>query len=86
METTTVPKTYLGQGRMRFVDPAGGQEPLGDRIITVPEDAARARLRDPRIGFVAYVPPGSIARGAALAKGGAQYRLGLRAAGDGAGR
>lgn len=72
VETTTVPKTYLGAGRMRFVDPAGGQEPLGDRIITVPEDAARARLRDPRLGFVAYVPPGSVARGAALAKGGAK--------------
>ena len=23
-----VPKTYLGQGRMRFVDPAGGTEPI----------------------------------------------------------
>lgn len=72
VETGTVPKTYIGPGRMRFVDPDGGREPLGDRIITVPEDAAGARHRDPRVGFIAYVPPGSVARGRALAKGGAK--------------
>jgi cytochrome c553 len=69
-EAATVPKTFVGQGRMRFVDPKGGTEPIGKRIITVPEDAERARRRDPNSGFIAYVPPGSIARGAALAKGG----------------
>jgi cytochrome c553 len=69
-EAATVPKTFVGQGRMRFVDPAGGTEPIGKRIITVPDDAERARRRDPKSGFTAYVPPGSIARGAALAKGG----------------
>jgi cytochrome c553 len=70
VETATVPKTYLGPGRMRFVDPEGGREPLGDRIISVPEDAGRARQRDPRVGFIAYVPPGSVARGKVLANGG----------------
>ena len=69
-EAATVPKTFVGQGRMRFVDPKGGTEPIGKRIITVPEDAERARRRDPHSGFIAYVPPGSIARGAALARGG----------------
>lgn len=72
VETKTVPKTYLGPGRMRFVDPDGGQEPLGDRIITLPEDARRARQRDPRVGFIAYVPQGSVARGKVLANGGAK--------------
>jgi cytochrome c553 len=71
-EAATVPKTFVGQGRMRFVDPKGGTEPIGKRIITVPEDAERARRRDPNSGFIAYVPPGSLARGAALAKGGAK--------------
>ena len=71
-EAATVPKTFVGQGRMRFVDPKGGTEPIGKRIITVPEDADRARRRDPNSGFIAYVPPGSIARGAALARGGAR--------------
>jgi cytochrome c553 len=62
-EAAMVPKTFLGNGRMRFVDPMGGMEPIGQRIISVPEDPARARLRDPNSGFINYVPPGSIERG-----------------------
>ena len=34
----------------------------------------RTTIRDPHAGFVAYVPPGSIAAGAALAKTGAAGR------------
>ena len=71
-EAAMVPKTFVGQGRMRFVDPKGGTEPIGKRIITVPEDADRARRRDPHSGFIAYVPPGSIAKGRALARGGSK--------------
>jgi len=70
VEAATVPKTIVGQGRMRFVDPAGGTEPIGKRIITLPEDQERARHRDPHSGFIAYVPPGSIARGRALVEQG----------------
>jgi cytochrome c553 len=69
-EAAMVPKTILGQGRMRFVDPKGGMEPIGNRIITVPEDQDRARSRDPHSGFIAYVPPGSVARGRTLAQAG----------------
>lgn len=67
-EAATVPKTFVGQGRMRFADPAGGTEPIGKRIITLPEDQERARRRDPHSGFIAYVPPGSIERGRALSQ------------------
>lgn len=70
VEAAKVPKTYLGQGRMRFIDPDGGTEPIGNRIITIPEDAGRARARDPASGFIAYVPPGSLARGKALVEKG----------------
>jgi cytochrome c553 len=70
VEAAMVPKTFVGQGRMRFKDPKGGMEPTGDRIITLPEDQEKARLRDPRSGFVAYVPPGSVARGKALVETG----------------
>jgi cytochrome c553 len=73
-EAATVPKTFAGQGRMRFLQPAGGTEPIGNRIITVPEDQARARNRDPRSGFIAYVPVGSIARGKALVETGGPGR------------
>ena len=69
-EAATVPKTIVGQGRMRFLAPGGGTEPIGNRIITVPEDQERARSRDPKSGFVAYVPVGSIARGKALVETG----------------
>ena len=71
IEVETVPRTYLGPGRMRFVHPDGGTEPIGNRIIMLPEDVARARLRDPRSGFIAYVPVGSIAKGKALVETGA---------------
>jgi cytochrome c553 len=74
VEADTVPKTFVGDGRMRFVEPGGGTEPIGNRIITVPEDQARARLRDPNSGFIAYVPVGSIAKGKELAGTGGSGR------------
>ena len=71
VEAAMVPKTFVGQGRMRFIDPKQtGMEPIGNRIIMLPEDQEKARLRDPRSGFVAYVPPGSLSKGRALANGG----------------
>jgi cytochrome c553 len=73
-EAAMVPKTFVGQGRMRFVQPGGGIEPIGNRIITVPEDQTRARSRDPRSGFIAYVPPGSLAKGKALVESGGSGR------------
>jgi cytochrome c553 len=70
VEQGTVPTTFVGQGRMRFKDPKGGTEPIGNRIITLPEDQERARLRDPKSGFMSYVPPGSVAKGRALVENG----------------
>lgn len=74
VEADTVPKTFIGNGRMRFVEPGDGTEPIGNRIITVPEDQVRARLRDPNSGFIAYVPVGSIAKGKELAETGGNGR------------
>jgi cytochrome c553 len=70
VETDVVPKSYIGQGNKRLVHPDGGSEPLGDRIIEVPEDEEVVVYRDPSSGFVAYVPKGSIARGKELASTG----------------
>jgi cytochrome c553 len=42
-------------------------EPIGNRIVEVPEDPALALGRDPKSGFIAYVPTGSIAKGQDLA-------------------
>ena len=70
VETDTVPETYMNDGRRRYVRPGGKMEPIGSRIIEVPEDAQRVTCRDPHTGFVAYVPTGSIAKGEELATAG----------------
>lgn len=70
VEADMVPKTIVAQGRMRFVDPKGGMEPIANRIITVPEDVNQARLRDPNTKFVSYVPTGTLARGKVLVETG----------------
>ena len=51
---------------MAPLEPAA-TEPIGTRIIEVPEDLARTDLRDSKSGFVAYVPAGSIKKGETLA-------------------
>jgi cytochrome c553 len=70
IEATTVPKTWVNNGRMRLPLPGNETEPLGNRIITLPQDPERVESRDPHSGFIAYVPPGSIARGKALVETG----------------
>ena len=63
VETDTVPKSYLGNGAMRFPVENGGTEPLGNRIIELPQNDLSAESRDPRTGFVAHVPVGSVKKG-----------------------
>lgn len=70
IETATPPRTFIATlGRHRQLHPDGGIEPIGHRILEIPEDPMRTELRDPHSGFIAYVPPGSLARGEALVKG-----------------
>jgi cytochrome c553 len=70
-ETDKVPKTFV-TGGLLAKSPQGGTEPIGLRIIEVPEDLERAENRDSRTPYIAYVPKGSIAKGKALVAGGAQ--------------
>ena len=66
VEVNTVPKTRI-QGGMFLRLEGNDTEPIGNRIIEAPEHTERTEvMRDPRAGFVAYVPSGSIARGQAL--------------------
>jgi cytochrome c553 len=67
VETDTVPRPEIHGVSAYAVSANGSQEPIGDRIVEVPEDTARTDVRDDASGFVAYVPVGSIARGKALA-------------------
>jgi cytochrome c553 len=70
VETNTVPKTRIAGGMFLPVE-GGEQEPIGQRIIEVPEKTeATELLRDPRSGFIAYVPAGSIRKGEALVTAG----------------
>ena len=71
VETTTVPKTHINGGL--FLKNEGNEmEPIGDRLIEVPEDAeATEILRNPRSPFIAYAPPGSLKKGEALVTTGA---------------
>lgn len=66
IESAEVPKTVLGIG-IYLPDPAGGTEPLGQRLIEMPVDAERHERRDPQVPYVAYVPKGSLALGKRLA-------------------
>src|SRR5947208_160990 len=66
VETDTVPKTRTSVG-MYLPIAGAGREALGHRIIEVPVDPeGREVLRNPRSGFLAYVPVGSIQKGKAL--------------------
>ena len=74
VEATTVPKTVPGPNGISAPDPGGAKEPIGNRIVELPESYDRARLHDPGSGFVAYAPPGSLKKGEALVKTGADGR------------
>ena len=69
IETDTVPETKVA-GWMYVAVEGGGVEPIGQRIIEMPEDLERTELRDDRSGFIAYVPTGSIAKGRELVRTG----------------
>lgn len=68
VESRDVPTSRIA-GSMH-VPTNDGSEPLGRRIIEMPEDLRRTELRDASSGFVAYVPVGSIAKGESLVKAG----------------
>jgi cytochrome c553 len=70
VETDTVPKTRIAGGmHLKLEGAEAGTEPLGRRIVESPIDAEQTELmRNPRSGFIAYVPKGSVARGEELAR------------------
>lgn len=73
VETDSVPVTRFA-GWIHEVVEGAGMEPIGRRIVEVPLDLARTKLRDDASGFIAYVPPGSLARGEELVRTGADGR------------
>jgi cytochrome c553 len=66
VETATVPKTHIGGGMFLRLE-GDEKEPIGQRIIETPVNTeATEILRDPRSGFIAYVPVGSLKKGESL--------------------
>jgi len=66
VESTSAPKTRQSPAGL-FIPIDTGHEPLERGFIEVPEFPDRTeRFRDPRAGFVAYVPPGTIEKGKVL--------------------
>ena len=68
VESETAPKTFVANWFLAAMVPPA-QEPLGQRIIEVPDDLDRFESRDTRATFTAYVPPGSLSRGRILVTG-----------------
>jgi cytochrome c553 len=68
VESTTAPKTRIQVGLFLALD-GNETEALDQRIIEVPVSAEMTETyRNPRSGFIAYAPIGSIKKGEALAK------------------
>ncbi len=65
VETALVPKPYVTGWHMAAL-PGAEREPIGQRIIEVPENLEHFVSRDSRARFIAYVPSGSVERGRAL--------------------
>jgi cytochrome c553 len=65
VETKTVPRMQSVAYTL-LPAPGGGREPIGTRIIETPKDVARYQLLDSEVGYIAYVPVGSIEKGRAL--------------------
>src|SRR5262245_19651439 len=63
VETDLVPKSRI-VGNLFLPLEETKTEPIGTRIIEMPENEEQTETyRNPRVGFVAYVPPGSLAKG-----------------------
>ncbi len=69
VETDTIPKVEKTHWIYKISD-GGETEPIGERLIEVPDDFARFEARDGHVTYTAYVPKGSIAKGEALVKTG----------------
>jgi cytochrome c553 len=63
VEARTAPKTQIIEGNLRLLAVPAATEPIGQRIVEVPQDRERTRFYDSHAGFVAYVPVGSIKKG-----------------------
>ena len=71
VEAAMVPKTRVAGWVLtpEEADAKSPREPIGHRILEMPEDLDRFESRDSHATFVAYAPPGSLRAGAVLVRG-----------------
>jgi cytochrome c553 len=69
VETDTVPRTFVA-GWFLAVSRPEEKEPIGQRIVEVPEDLEQFENNDPGSRLIAYVPSASIGKGEALVRTG----------------
>lgn len=74
VETDMIPEMLMA-GWIHQVVEGGGTEALGVRVVETPEDLQRTKLRDDASGFIAYVPPGAVARGRELVTTGGAHSV-----------
>jgi cytochrome c553 len=78
IETDRVPKTRIDNNLFLALEPTR-TEPIAGRIVEVPENEEQSEAdRNPHSGFIAYVPPGSIAKGKELVSTGGTRVTGER--------
>ena len=68
VESHTAPKTVVHDGLVYAAAP--GSEPLGRRIVEIPDDIHQWDIGNPHMTMTAYVPKGSIKRGEKLVASG----------------
>ncbi len=62
IEADTIPMITISHWILRKSD-EDGTEPIGNRLVEIPDDYDRFLLRDGRLTYTTYVPTGSLAKG-----------------------
>jgi cytochrome c553 len=70
VERRRIPRMQV-KGWIYVIDPRGGEEALGRRLLEWAPDFSRHERRDDEMRYSAFVPPGSVERGREIAAAGA---------------
>ena len=69
VETSRAPANSIAPSGKRMFHKGAETMPVGPMTIYEVAESDQVEMRNPRIGFAAYVPPGSIAKGRVVALG-----------------
>jgi cytochrome c553 len=64
----TAPRPWIHVREAKRVPVSNGTEPLGSRIVELPESESGRRNRAAHSGYIAYVPEGSLSKGKTLVR------------------